>query len=201
MCVLKWGLTFATARHLVLTGAHPFQRWMGLPGPRGWLPLVFLLLAIPAFPIFVSFHAGTLGTLAVALTEGSFSLQGAGYLIWALGILVVIGTLAFTGGYGRLEIVQIIVVALLLLSTVFAVFLIHPDWFAMLKGVMTLPLTDYPDWVEQYPEVANRAVWVELTTYVGVVGGSGYDYLAYCAFLREKHWGNAGLNIDRKSVV
>jgi len=168
---------------------------MGLPGPRGWLPLVFLLLAIPAFPIFVSFHAGTLGTLAVALTEGSFSLQGAGYLIWALGILVVIGTLAFTGGYGRLEIVQIIVVALLLLSTVFAVFLIHPDWFAMLKGVMTLPLTDYPDWVEQYPEVANRAVWVELTTYVGVVGGSGYDYLAYCAFLREKHWGNAGLNM------
>ncbi|NCF92010.1 MAG: hypothetical protein GWQ05_13800 [Verrucomicrobiaceae bacterium] len=195
VCVLKWGLTFATARHLVLTGAHPFQRWMGLPGPRGWLPLVFLLLAIPAFPIFVSFHAGTLGTLAVALTEGSFSLQGAGYLIWALGILVVIGTLAFTGGYGRLEIVQIIVVALLLLSTVFAVFLIHPDWFAMLKGVITLPLTDYPDRVEQYPEGANRAVWVELTTYVGVVGGSGYDYLAYCAFLREKQWGNAGLNM------
>src|SRR5437773_7506459 len=35
---LKWVLAFATARHMVLSGAHPFQRWMELPGPRGWFP-------------------------------------------------------------------------------------------------------------------------------------------------------------------
>ena len=33
--VLKWILVFGSARHIVLTGAHPFQRWMNLPGPRG----------------------------------------------------------------------------------------------------------------------------------------------------------------------
>ena len=38
--ILKWALVFASARHIVLTEAHPFQRWMELPGPRGWLPLV-----------------------------------------------------------------------------------------------------------------------------------------------------------------
>jgi Mn2+/Fe2+ NRAMP family transporter len=195
VCLLKWALTFATARHLVLTGAHPFQRWMGLPGPRGWLPVVFLLLAIPAFPIFVSFHSGTLGTLVAALTGSSDSLEGSGYLVWGFAILVAIGTLALTGGYRQLEIVQLVVVALLLVSTVLAVFLIRPDWFAMLKGIFTLPVTAYPDWIEKYPEIANRPVWVELTTYVGVVGGSGYDYLAYGAFLREKHWGNAGKTV------
>src|SRR5439155_26971445 len=34
---IKWILAFATARHMLLTGAHPFQRWMELPAPRGWL--------------------------------------------------------------------------------------------------------------------------------------------------------------------
>src|SRR2546430_15437695 len=61
--LLKWVLVFVTARHMVLTGAHPFQRWMQLPGPRGWFPLVFLLLALVCFPIWVSFHSGTIGTL------------------------------------------------------------------------------------------------------------------------------------------
>ena len=192
VCLLKWGLTFVTARHLVLTGAHPFQRWMGLPGPRGWLPLVFLLLAVPAFPVFVSFHAGTLGTLLAALTGSREWLNGSAYLVWGLVILVAIGTLALTGGYRRLELVQLVVVALLLVSIVLAVILIRPDWGAMFKGVVTLPATSYPEWISKYPEVAARPVWVELATYVGVVGGSGYDYLAYCSFLREKRWGNAG---------
>ena len=61
--LFKWALVFVTARHMVLTGAHPFQRWMDLPGPRGWFPLVFFMLALICFPIWVCFHAGTVGTL------------------------------------------------------------------------------------------------------------------------------------------
>src|SRR5262245_54983778 len=59
----KWVLVFVTARHIVLTGAHPFQRWMDFPGPRGWLPIALFLLAVISFPIWVCFHAGTVGTL------------------------------------------------------------------------------------------------------------------------------------------
>ena len=33
--LLKWVLVYSTARHMVLTGVHPFQRWLALPGPRG----------------------------------------------------------------------------------------------------------------------------------------------------------------------
>ena len=84
---LKWVLVFAGARHIVLTGAHPFQRWMELPGPRGWFPLVFLLLAVPCFPIWVCFHAGTVGTLLAALTGTSAGLNGAAHLWWGLAVL------------------------------------------------------------------------------------------------------------------
>src|SRR5438874_552206 len=47
--LLKWVLVYVAARHIVLSGAHPFQRWMDLPGPRGWFPMVFLLLALVCF--------------------------------------------------------------------------------------------------------------------------------------------------------
>src|SRR5205809_4568349 len=61
--VSKWVLVFTAARHIVLTGAHPFQRWMDFPGPRGWLPIALLILAVISFPFWVCFHAGTIGTL------------------------------------------------------------------------------------------------------------------------------------------
>ena len=36
ICLLTWALVLATARQMLLTGAHPFLRWMDCPGPRGW---------------------------------------------------------------------------------------------------------------------------------------------------------------------
>jgi len=54
---------------------------------------------------------------------------------------------------------------------------------------------NYPSWIALQPELASRPVWVEIITYVGVLGGSGYDYLAYVSYLRAKHWGRAGQEI------
>jgi len=48
--LFKWALVFVTARHMVLTGAHPFQRWMELPGPRGCSRWFFLCSLCSAFP-------------------------------------------------------------------------------------------------------------------------------------------------------
>ena len=38
-------------------------------------------------------------------------------------------------------------------------------------------------------------MWVELATYVGVIGGSSGDYLAYVSYLRDKQWGRAGMRV------
>ncbi|MCI0536356.1 MAG: Nramp family divalent metal transporter [Verrucomicrobiales bacterium] len=190
--VLKWVLVYATARHMVLTGAHPFQRWMELPGPRGWLPLVFLWLALFAFPIWVGFHAGTVGTLMTwfAGTEGT--LRGGSHFLWGMVLLGVITIMALAGGYQSLERTQMAIVALMLASVLVSLLVVQPDWMDFLTGFVLPRSVHYPDWIAAQKEFAGRPVWVETITYVGVLGGSGYDYLAYVSYLRDKGWGQSG---------
>lgn len=191
---LKWVLVFGSARHIVLTGAHPIQRWMDLPGPRGWLPLVFLLLAVPCFPIWVCFHAGTVGTLLSSLAGTETALRGGAELLWGAGVLAVVLGLCAVGGHRALERIQLVIVLLMLGSVAIAALALDPAWLEMVKGLFLPQSLDYPTWltIESHREVASRPVWLEVTTYVGVIGGSSYDYLAYVSYLRDKHWGRAG---------
>jgi hypothetical protein len=199
---LKWVLVFATARHMVLTGAHPFQRWMELPGPRGWFPMVFLLLALVCFPIWVSFHAGTVGTLLSWLAGTGHALDGSAYLLWGMLTLAAVLVLCAAGGYTVLERIQLGIVILMLVSVVISLLLLKPDWLAFLKGLFMPQRLEYPVWIHEHPETALRPVWLETITYVGVLGGSGYDYLAYISYLRAKHWGRAGGDIaDRAQLM
>ncbi len=193
--LLKWVLVFASARHIVLTGAHPFQRAMEMPGPRGWFPMVLFLLALPCFPIWVCFHAGTLGTLISELAGTRTTLGGSAYLLWGMGILGAVLWLCFKGGYQALEKIQLAIVLLMLGAVVLALFFVRVDWLAFAKGVFMPQSLQYPAWVNAYPEIASRPVWVELATYVGVIGGSSYDYLAYVSYLRDKQWGRAGMRV------
>lgn len=190
--IFKWVLLVVTARHMVLTGAHPFQRWMDLPGPRGWFPLVLFALAVICFPIWVCFHAGTLGTLVSWLTGTEQSLHGSAFYLWGMALLAATLVLVFAGGYATLERVQLIIVLLMLVSVVSSVFLVKPDWWEVFKGLFLPRSLGYPAWIATNSEFAARPVWVETTTYVGVIGGSGYDYLAYVSYLRDKRWGRAG---------
>src|SRR5947208_12979026 len=190
--LLKWILVFVTARHIVLTGAHPFQRWMDLPGPRGWFPMVFLLLALVCFPIWVSFHSGTVGTLLSWLAGTEDSLRGSAHLVWGMVTLGVVLVLVFTGGYTALERVQLVIIVLMLLCVVVSVIAVKPDWPGFWQGFLVPRPLVYPEWALSLSELAGRPVWVETITYVGVIGGSGYDYLAYVSYLRDKRWGQAG---------
>ena len=193
--LLKWVLVFGSARHIVLTGAHPFQRWMELPGPRGWLPLVFFLLAVPCFPIWVCFHAGTVGTLLSSLAGTQDMLRGGAEYLWGVGVLTGVLALCAAGGYRALERIQLVIVLLMLGSVAVAAVALNPDWLGMLKGFLVPQRFEYPTWIalETHRDVASRPVWIEVTTYVGIIGGSSYDYLAYVSYLRDKQWGRAGL--------
>jgi hypothetical protein len=194
--VLKWILVLGSARHIVLTGAHPFQRWMSLPGPRGWFPLVFFLLAVPCFPIWVCFHAGTTGTLLASLTGTAGVWNGGAHLAWGMVALAGVLALSAAGGYPALERVQLVIVLLMLASVLAAAFFLKPEWGEFLKGLLVPMAPTYPNWItpDAFPEITRRPVWLEATTYVGIIGGSSYDYLAYVSYLREKQWGRAGLD-------
>jgi hypothetical protein len=106
--------------------------------------------------------------------------------------------LCFAGGYATLEKAQLVIVVLMLASVGAAVFFVDVDWLALLKGLFVPQSVEYPPWVnlESHAEVAKRSAWLETTTYVGVIGGSSYDYLAYVSYLRDKRWGRAGADLS-----
>jgi len=192
--ILKWALVLGSARHMVLTGGHPFQRMMDLPGPRGWAPLAFFILAAVCIPIWVSFHSSVLGNLTSWISGSGDKFSGGADFVWAALILTGLLFLAATEGYSFLERVQLIIVGALIICAAISLVLYNPDWWALLKGAVLPPIYEYPDWLaESYPDIAEQPVWVETTRYVGVIGGAGYDYLAYTSFLREKRWGNAAV--------
>ncbi|MBM3832638.1 MAG: divalent metal cation transporter [Verrucomicrobia bacterium] len=190
--LLKWTLVYCAARHMVLTGAHPFQRWMELPGPRGWFPLVLFILALVCFPIWVSFHAGTIGTLLSWLTATDSLFFGTGHYLWGTLALGSVLVLVFTGGYARLERIQLMITLLMLICVVVSLFFLKPNWVELFKGLLIPQVLEYPSWITAHGEIASRPVWLEVVTYAGVIGGSGYDYLAYVSYLRSKGWGQAG---------
>jgi glycerol uptake facilitator-like aquaporin len=187
--LLKWGLVISTSRHMILTGVHPYQRMIDLPGPRGWLPIMLLLMAMVCLPIWISFHSGVLGNLTSWITGTRGYFHGGIDYVWGAGILTAVLILSATGGYAVLERVQLLVVAALVFCAGLTIILYNPDWLELLTGLVPQRLT-YPDWVpEKYPEIARHSVWVETTRYVGVIGGAGFDYLAYTSWIREKNWG------------
>jgi len=174
---------------MILTGVHPYERMIDLPGPRGWLPIMLFLMAMVCSPIWISFHSGVLGNLASWVTGTRELFHGGMDYVWGAAILIAVLLLSATGGYTVFERVQMYVVAALVFCAGLSMILYNPNWLELLFGVVPQPLS-YPDWLpEKYPEIARHSVWVETTRYVGVIGGAGFDYLAYTSWLREKRWG------------
>jgi hypothetical protein len=187
LLLFKGLMVYTLSRQLVLTGVHPITRWIDLPGPRGWLPMSLLLAAGLLFPVWVGFHSGVIGTLIAPWT--GISSSASGFLILAATFLLV-----WRGGYQTLEKVQMAIVAGMLLGVLVSLALLRPDIGEMLAGAIFPTSFQYPDWIHDDPKlasIAKRPLWAELGTYVGVIGGSSLDYLAYAAYLRQKPWGNA----------
>jgi Mn2+/Fe2+ NRAMP family transporter len=187
--LLKWSLVFCTSRHMILTGVHPYERMLELPGPRGWLPIMLLLISIVAMPIWISFHSGVLGNLTTWLTNTGHLFHGGMDYVWGASILLAVLILSATGGYAVLEKTQTAIVLAMVFCAGLTLVLYKPDWVQLLLGLVPHPLT-YPEWLpEKYPEIAKHSEWVEVTRYIGVIGGAGFDYLSYTSWLREKSWG------------
>ncbi|UCF17572.1 MAG: hypothetical protein JSW59_08935, partial [Phycisphaerales bacterium] len=190
--LLKWGLVVASSRHMVLTGVHPYRRMLDLPGPRGWLAAVLFLIATVCLPIWISFHSGVLGNLTAWITGTSGMLEGIDYL-WGAALLALVVTITAMRGYSTLERIQLVIVAAMVASAAVTLVLYKPDWLGLLKGAVVPQSYAYPAWLStEYPSIAAQPVWVETTRYVGVIGGAGFDYLAYTSFMRDKKWGQAG---------
>ena len=190
IAVLKWVLAYSSMRHMVLSGAHPYRRWTSLPGPRGWLPLFIIAIGLITLPVWNSFFQGVLGTFCTWIF-------GFGdHYFWATVCVGIVLVLLSLGGYELLEKVQLLMLSVMLLGILVATFYVRPDWFAALKGLLLPQPLNYPEWLfEKLTHMRDRSVLVEVSVYMAAIGGMGYDYLGYLAFLREKRWGRSGMGV------
>jgi Mn2+/Fe2+ NRAMP family transporter len=185
-CFAKGALVYASNRYITLTGEHPMRRFARvMPGPRGWFPIVLVVICFASFPGWASGVATALGDYLGALGLGNAT-------VWAIGALLLAAVLSFLGGYAVLEKVQVAIAGLMVVLVLIAVFVSNPDWLAALRGLLPV-IPDYAPFVaERYPDVAATSVWVELAVFMGGLGGGMYDYIGYTGMLREKKWGMLG---------
>ena len=196
VALLKWVMVYSSTRHLILSGAHPLERWDGIPGPRGWLPIFFFTIYIVCTPFWASFQLGLLGSIS-----GSILPHGDLYF-WATVWVVVAFVLLASGSYTFLERAQMLILGLMFVCTLIAVLYVHPEWFEVIKGFLLPQLPEYPSWVpEKYPVFRDRKEWLELTIAATVTGGVAGDYFCYVSFLREKRWGRSDMGIASESEI
>ena len=193
--VLKAIQVYASMRLMTLTGHHPVDYWVRLKGPKAWFPLLMILVSLGIIPTMFSALPTFLATLVASLYRvGSLQYQENLNVLASL-ILIGCALLALKSSYRVLEWSQTAISLVFLALIVAAFFTFRPDIWSLIKGALVVSVPGYPEWIRaSYPSIAARPPWVEVMTYVGIIGGNSTDYIAYLSFLRDKRWGLASPN-------
>ncbi len=202
--VFKAIQVYTAARHITLTGEHPLVAWAKLPGPPMWFPLLIALPAVVLMPVAFSaipemlagFVHRVLGMAMQGSAVGPYAHMEFWVNVWAAAVLVMCLTMALGSSYVVLERVSIVVLGAIVLGVGISVIVIGPQLAELLSGLFLPRRPVYPDWLLQNPRYAaefqSRSPWLEVSIYLGAVGGGAYDYIGYVGMLREKKWGLAG---------
>ena len=198
---------YTAARHITLTGEHPMVTWRGLPGPPLWFPLLIAVPAVALMPIAFSAIPEILGGFIHRLSGMAMTgsaIGGWGYLefwinVWSALLLVVCVSMALGSSYVTLERVSMVVLAGIVLCVGASVIVFGPNLVQLIEGLFVPRTPEYPSWLLESPkyvdEFQNRSPWLEVSIYLGAVGGGAYDYIGYIGMLREKKWGLAGRRV------
>ncbi len=200
--ILKWVLCYSSMRHMILSGAHPYERWSFIPGPHGWFPIFMFSIPLILWPIWYGFLSGVMGTAFMWVFGVREAFAGNDVYIWATLFLCLGIVILFIGSYSFVEIGQITIIGLMTLCMVIAIFYMGADWLAAFKGTIVPQAVSFPDWIyEVKPDMKNRSAWLEVLVYTGVIGGASFDYLGYVAFLRDKKWGRSHMELATKEEL
>lgn len=193
---------YLVGRYTAVTGESFALRVATLPGPRGWLLLLFVLgeLAVLATGLTaISKPCGHLGVfllkekLGLAVTLGLTDPATAA--LWVNGITSVFlgAALAVSLGssYVSLEKQQIAVCGLMVAGTAIGTLLVGPNFVELFLGAVRFGhLPPAPEWA---PPAAKSEYGLNLATIFGYVGGSLSGYLAYSNWVGLHGWGMAGV--------
>lgn len=204
---------YTAARFITLTGEHPIVTWGQLPGPPMWFPILIAVPAVALMPIAFSAIPEILGGFVHRLIgtpmEGP-AIGDWGHLefwinVWSTLLLVLCLAMALCSNYVTLERVSMVVLGAIVLCVGASVIVFGPDLIQLLSGMFVPQQPVYPDWLLETPKYAkefhNRSPWLEVSIYLGAVGGGAYDYIGYVGMLREKKWGLAGHRVASREEL
>ena len=184
---LKGVQMYTSARYMTLTGEHPMESWRHLPGPRAWFPWFLLVITLVCFPFLLASLSLLIGTFINWIAGVERNLDVLARLWSSLLIALAAGT-SLRQGYGFLELSQKLIVGLLLGTIIVAAIACQPSISGMLAGLIpSVPV--YEDWVKEgFPKIAAKPVWIEVISYVGIIGAGLPAYTGYLGFIRDKQW-------------
>lgn len=187
---LKGVQIYTSARYMALSGEHPMESWRYLPGPRAWFPWFLMVITVVCLPFLLASLSLLIGTFVNWIGGLDLKDPSAAFYarLWSSILIAVAALMSLRQGYRFLEISQKVIVALLLGCIIVAAIACQPSISGLLAGMIpSVPV--YEPWVqENYPKIAGRPVWIEVITYVGLIGAGLPAYVGYLGFLRDKQW-------------
>ncbi|MEM8945657.1 MAG: Nramp family divalent metal transporter [Planctomycetota bacterium] len=186
-------VTYLLGRYTAVSGEPISHRLARLPGPRGWLLVVLILLEMAAAGPLWAAIARPCGDLLhfllfsseAATANASQEIFVERYLTTAFIIAAALFSLVLT--YEKLERQQVIICGILVLGTIFGTLLVRPDFGAVLQGTLTFgQLPQLPSWA---PASARDNAALTLVTTFGYVGGSVLGYIVYASWISLHGWG------------
>ena len=192
---------YLVGRYTAVTGQSFAHRVAALPGPRGWLLMLFVAAELAILATGLTAIAKPCGNLGVFLLGEKLGLAETLGLtnpetarLWVNGITSVFlgAALAVSLGssYVSLEKQQILICGLMVVGTAAATIFVGPDLIEMFWGAIRFGhLPPAPDWA---PPAAKNEYTLNLATIFGYVGGSLSGYIAYSSWVGLHGWGLAG---------
>jgi hypothetical protein len=192
---------YLVGRYTAVTGQSFAHRVAMLPGPRGWLLMLFVAAELAILATGLTAIAKPCGHLGVFLLSEKLGLADSLGLtnpdtarLWVNGITSVFLGAALAVGLGSsyvsLEKQQIIICGLMVAGTAAATIVVGPDLVEMFWGAIRFGhLPPAPDWA---PPAAKNEYTLNLATIFGYVGGSLSGYIAYSSWVGLHGWGLAG---------
>ncbi len=190
-CIVKGVfVTYLLGRYTAISGEYIGHRIVRMPGPRGWLLMVFLIVEMFAAPmgwVAISkpcgdlFHFVLRGVLPASIAE----------IVWENAIAscfigLALG-LSLRLSYARLEKQQLAICAILLVGTIAGTLMVRPDFLEAIVGTFSFgKLPDFPPWASAD---AIKHPMLTMATAFGYVGGSVMGYAVYAHWVGLHRWG------------
>jgi len=171
------GLTaYLATRYSLVSGEHIMSLFARVR-PRGWINIVSLLIGFALLPFMIATFLTILGNVLTRFT-------GTGdFILWGVGLGLAIALLGFISSYKIIERIQLLFVMFLSIGAVIAVVVVHPDWFAMLKGLFTPQVPKVASWVTA-EDIIAVPVMLQLAAIYGTMHGAYADFTAYISWWR-----------------